>query len=74
LPYAWPSVSNALEVLAWGYFFGLACLLLAPVFGQAKLECGMFWTLILTGILTLLATLGQVFYPTPLILAGPLAS
>jgi hypothetical protein len=73
LPYAWPSVSLAIEVLAWGYFFGLACLLLAPVFSQGKLERGMFWTLILTGVLSLLAALGQVFSPTPLRLAGPLA-
>jgi hypothetical protein len=73
LPYSWPSVSLAIEVLAWGYFFGLACLLLAPVFSQGKLERGIFWTLILTGVLSLLAALGQVFYPTPLILAGFLA-
>lgn len=73
LPYTWPSVSLAIEVLAWGYFFGLACLLLAPVFGQSKLERGIFWTLIITGVLSLLAALGQVFYPTPLSLAGPLA-
>jgi hypothetical protein len=40
---------------------------------QSKLERGMFWTLILTGVLSLLAALGQVFYPTPLSLAGFLA-
>jgi hypothetical protein len=34
LPYGWPSVMLALEYLAWGFFFGLACLCLAPVFNR----------------------------------------
>ena len=60
LPYGWPSVMLALELLAWGFFFGLACLCLAPVFVNGKLERTIFWKLILTGILSLLAALGQV--------------
>jgi hypothetical protein len=60
LPYGWPSVMLALEILAWGFFFGLACLLLAPVFTSGKLERAIFWTLIATGILSLLAAVGQV--------------
>ena len=60
LPYGWPSVMLALELLAWGFFFGLACLSLAPVFMNGRLERTIFWTLILTGILSLLAALGQV--------------
>jgi hypothetical protein len=60
LPYSWPSVMLALEILAWGFFFGLACLCLAPVFMNGRLERAIFWTLILTGILSLLAALGQV--------------
>ena len=60
LPYGWPSVMLALEFLAWGFFFGLACLCLAPVFVNGKLEHAIFWTLILTGILSLLAALGLV--------------
>lgn len=60
LPYSWPSVMLALEFLAWGFFFGLACLYLAPVFVTGKLEHTIFWTLITTGLLSLLALLGQI--------------
>ena len=60
LPYGWPSVMLALEILAWGFFFGLACLCLAPAFTNGKLERAIFWTLIATGILSLLAAVGQV--------------
>ena len=60
MPYRWPSVMLALEFLAWGFFFGLACLLLAPVFTTGKLEQAISWTLVGTGVLSLLAALGQV--------------
>jgi hypothetical protein len=60
LPYSWPSVMLAIEFLAWGFFFGLACLCLAPVFMKGKLERAIFWTLIATGILSLISLLGQV--------------
>jgi hypothetical protein len=60
LPYGWPSVMLALEFLAWGFFFGWACICLAPVFRNGKLEHAIFWTLIATGILSLSAALGQV--------------
>jgi hypothetical protein len=60
LPYSWPSVMLALEFLAWGFFFGLACLCLAPVFVNGKLERAIFWALITTGILSMFAVLGQV--------------
>jgi hypothetical protein len=60
LPYGWPSIMLAIEFLAWGFFFGLACLCLAPVFMQGRLERAIFWTLIATGILSLMAVLGQV--------------
>jgi hypothetical protein len=60
MPYAWPSIMLALEFLAWGFFFGLACLCLAPVFTSGKFEHLIFWVLIVTGILSLLAALGQV--------------
>ncbi len=62
-----------MEVLAWGFFFGVACLVLAPVFSCRKPESGIFWTLILTGVLSLLAALGQVSHPSPLSVAGPVA-
>jgi hypothetical protein len=60
LPYSWPSVMLALEFLAWGFFFGLACLCLAPVFYNGKNGSIITWLLIINGILSLIATLGQV--------------
>ncbi len=60
LPYTWPSVMLALEFLAWGFFFGLACLCLAPVFTKGKLEHSIFWTLIIIGVLCLLSIVGQL--------------
>ncbi len=60
LPYNWPSVMLALEFLAWGLFLGLACLCLAPAFTNGKLEYSIFWTLIITGIFSLLAIVGQL--------------
>lgn len=77
LPYDWPSVMLAIEVLAWGYFFALACLLLAPVFSLGRLERGIFLTLVITGGLSLLSGLGQILRTvnafSPLSLAGPVA-
>ncbi len=60
LPYSWPSIMLAIEFLGWGFFFGLACLCLAPVFTSGKLERSIFWVLIVTGILSLIAPLGQL--------------
>lgn len=60
MPYGWPSIMAAMEVLAWGFFLGLAFLSLAPIFRKGRLELAIFWTLILSGILALVAVLGQV--------------
>jgi hypothetical protein len=60
LPYGWPSVMLALEFLAWGFFFGLACLCLSPVFTNGRLERAIFWALIATGTLSIFAGVGQV--------------
>jgi hypothetical protein len=50
----------ALEYLGWGFFFALACLSLAPVFTMGKLERAISSLLIITGLLSLLAVVGQV--------------
>jgi hypothetical protein len=60
LPYSWPSVMMAIEFLAWGFFFGLACLFLAPAFRTRSLGNTIFWFLIATGLLSLSAAVGQV--------------
>lgn len=73
LPYGWPSIMAAMEVLAWGFYYGLACLCLAPVFGKTKLEQAIVWTLIASGGLSLVATLGQVVNSALLNMTGILA-
>ena len=73
LPYGWPSIMAAMEVLAWGFYYGLACLCLAPVFGKDRLEKAIFWTLIASGGLSLVAVLAQVLNSLLLSMAGVLA-
>jgi hypothetical protein len=78
MPYGWPSVMLALEILAWGFFLGLACLCLAPVFTVGKLEKAICWTLVFTGMLSLLAAVGQVINTSttgfnPFTMAGSVA-
>ena len=73
LPYGGPSIMAAMEVLSWGFYYGLACLCLAPVFGGNRLEKAIFWTLIASGGLSLFSILGQVLNSIPLSMPGVLA-
>jgi hypothetical protein len=73
LPYGWPSIMAAIEVLAWGFFFGLALLFLAPVFRTGRLERTLFWTLVISGSLSLVAVLGQILDSAFLNMLGVLA-
>jgi hypothetical protein len=71
LPYGSPSIMLAMENLAWGYYYGLACLCLAPVFRKGGLERAAFWTLIASGGLSLAAALGHVLNSLALSVLGP---
>ena len=73
MPYGWPSIMAAIEVLAWGFFLGLAFLFLAPVFRTGKTELAIFWTLIVSGIFSLIAVLGQVMNSVVLNMLGIIA-
>ena len=73
MPYGWPSIMAAMEVLAWGFFLGLAFLFLAPTFRKGRLELAIFWTLIISGILALVAVLGQVMNSVVLNMVGIIA-
>jgi len=74
LPYGGPpSIMVAMEVLGWGFYYGLACLCLAPVFGKDRLEKAVFWTLIASGVLSLVAVLAQVLNSLLLSMAGVIA-
>jgi hypothetical protein len=72
-PYGWPSIMAAIEVLAWGFYLGLALLCLAPAFSSGMIEKTIFWTLILSGIFCLVATFGQVLNIALLNILGVLA-
>jgi len=73
MPYGWPSVMAAMEVLAWGFFLGLAMFFLAPVFRTGRLELAIFWTLIISGIFSLIAVIGQVMNSVLLNMLGIIA-
>lgn len=73
MPYGWPSIMAAIEVLAWGFFLGLAFLSLAPIFRKGKLELAIFWTLIISGMFALIAVLGQVMNSAVLNMLGIIA-
>ena len=73
LPYGWPSIMAAMGALAWGGYFGLAFLSLAPAFGGNKLEQAIRWTLIASGGLSLFGVLSQVLNSVPLIAPAILA-
>ena len=72
-PYGWPSIMAAMENLAWGFYYGLACLCLAPAFGKDRLERAVFWTLIASGGLSLVSFPAQVLNSMPLSMLGILA-
>jgi hypothetical protein len=74
LPYEWPSVMLAIEMLGWGFFFGLACLTLAPVFLEGGLERALCWTLIVTAVFNFFTIVALVIDQFALIgLAAPIA-
>jgi hypothetical protein len=58
LAYGSHSAMLALEILGWGLFLGIACLLAAPLFSCGKLGQAIRWLFALYGILGLLAAVG----------------
>jgi hypothetical protein len=58
LPYRWPSIAYALDLLAWDGFFGLAVLFAAPVFSGPGLERAVRVIMILTGAVCLIGLIG----------------
>lgn len=86
LPYDPGSIMNAMEILAWSLFLGLAALFAAPVFGGRgrrdesssessgdRLEQWIRWMLLVTGALSLIAFFGYLTSWTPLAYAAPIA-
>ena len=59
-PYGSPSIMLSIEILGWGWFYGLACLCLAPAFGRDKLERTIFWVLVASGVFSIGSVLGPI--------------
>jgi hypothetical protein len=53
LTFQWPSVTYALDILAWDVFFPLSVLFLAPLFGGGRLALTIRVLLIVSGVLAL---------------------
>jgi hypothetical protein len=56
--FTWPSVVYALDILAWDWFFALAVLFAAPVFGGGRLQRAVQALLVVSGVLSLVGLLG----------------
>jgi len=61
LSFHWPSVSYALDILAWDVFFALSVLFAAPVFRGGRLATSIRWLLAASGVLALGGLSGVVF-------------
>ena len=60
LSFTWPSVTYALDVLAWDVFFALSALFAVPVFGGTRLTNSIRALLLVSGILALAGVSGVV--------------
>lgn len=60
LGWQWPSVSYAIEILAWDFFFGLALLAAAPIFGGHRLGRSVRIGMLVAGTLCLAGLAGVV--------------
>ena len=58
LSFEWPSVTYALDILAWDVFFALAMLSAAPVFTAGRLEKTVRVLMVVSGILSLAGLIG----------------
>jgi hypothetical protein len=58
ISFKWPSVTYALDILAWDIFFPLSMLFAAPVFSGGKLEAAVRLLMIVSGVLCLAGLIG----------------
>ncbi len=58
--FTWPSVTYALDILAWDLFFGLSMLFAAPVFSGDRLRASIRILMIVSGVLALAGISGVV--------------
>jgi len=60
LSFKWPSVSYALDILAWDVFFALSVLFAAPVFSGNRLATSIRMLMIASGVLALAGLSGVI--------------
>ena len=70
MPYGWPSVMLALEILGWGFFMGLAIIAAAFIFRGSRLQSVIFWTMLVSGILCVSAAVTMIAGNMNLMLLG----
>ncbi len=58
--YPWPSISLAIDFLAWDFFLGLALLLMAPAFAGGRLQTAVRGAITLSGALCAAGFLGPL--------------
>lgn len=58
-----PGVLGSIDLLAWGWFFGLSMITAAPVFKDGDREKGLRLVMLLTGASTIVGWLIMVFIP-----------
>ncbi|NJO72606.1 MAG: hypothetical protein HC833_01805 [Leptolyngbyaceae cyanobacterium RM1_406_9] len=56
--FKWPSVTYALDILAWDWFFALSMFFAAPVFRRGRLERMVQILMIVSGVLSLAGLIG----------------
>ncbi len=61
LSFRWPSVTYALDILAWDLFFALSMLFAAPVFKAGRLEQTVRILMMVSGVLSLAGLIGVPF-------------
>lgn len=61
LSFKWPSVSYALDILAWDVFFAISVLFAAPVFSGNRLAMSIRVLLVASGALALAGLSGVIF-------------
>lgn len=70
MPYGWPSVMLALEILGWGFFMGFALVAAAFIFRGSRLQTAIFWSMLLSGILCISAAVTMMAGNMNLMLLG----
>ena len=67
LPYRWPAVAYAMDIFAWDWFYALAMLCAAPVFGEHRLAKTTRLVMNISGGLSLLGLIVLPFAAMPAI-------